>query len=93
MDIAEALQAKGYEIDRRRIVLKQPIKETGDYAVKVRLHREVLLDVPVHVTAIGGEEVAEQKAEKKPRRAKKSADETESAQLDAATAPSEEAAE
>ena len=76
MDIAEALQAKGYEIDRRKIVLKQPIKETGEYTVKVRLHREVLLDVPVHVTAIGGEEVAEPKAEKKPRRAKKNADES-----------------
>jgi len=75
MDIADALQAKGYEIDRRKIVLKQPIKETGEYSVKVRLHREVLLDVPVHVTAIGGEEVAEPKAEKKPRRAKKNAEE------------------
>src|SRR6478672_2712239 len=71
MDIAEALQAKGYEIDRRKIVLKQPIKETGEYTVKVRLHRDVLLDVPVHVTAIGGEEVAEPKTEKKPRRTKK----------------------
>jgi large subunit ribosomal protein L9 len=93
MDIAEALQAKGYEIDRRKIVLKQPIKETGEYTVKVRLHREVLLDVPVHVTAIGGEEVAEPKAEKKPRRAKKNADESapgESAETN--SAPSEEAA-
>jgi len=71
MDIAEALQAKGYEIDRRKIALKHPIKETGEYHVKVRLHREVLLDVPVTITAVGGEEIAEPKAEKKPRRAKK----------------------
>ena len=35
MDIADALQAKGYEIDRRKIVLKDPIKETGEYTVKV----------------------------------------------------------
>ena len=55
MDIAEALQAKGYEIDRRRIVLKDAIKETGEYVVKVKLHREVTLDVPVTVTAEGGE--------------------------------------
>src|SRR3954447_23140245 len=68
MDIAEALQAKGYEIDRRKIVLRQPIKETGDFNVKVKLHRDVLLDVPVHVTAIGGDEVTAPKAEKKPRR-------------------------
>jgi large subunit ribosomal protein L9 len=80
MDIAEALREKGYEIDRRKVVLRQPIKETGDYTVKVRLHREVLLDVPVHVTAIGGEEVTEEpKAEKKTRRSakKKAADEAE----------------
>src|SRR5438034_5778195 len=70
MDIAQALQEKGYEIDRRKIVLRHPIKETGDYTVKVRLHREVLMDVPVHVTAIGGEVVEEPKKEKKPRRAK-----------------------
>lgn len=55
MDIAEALQAKGYEIDRRRIVLREPIKETGEYTVNVKLHREVTLQVPVTVTAEGGE--------------------------------------
>src|SRR5436305_4139154 len=33
MDIAEALQAKGYEIDRRKIALRDAIKETGDYTV------------------------------------------------------------
>lgn len=55
MDIAEALQAKGYEIDRRRIALKEAIKETGEYTVNVKLHREVTLAVPVKVTAEGGE--------------------------------------
>ncbi|MBP7416862.1 MAG: 50S ribosomal protein L9 [Pyrinomonadaceae bacterium] len=55
MDIAEALQAKGYEIDRRRIALKDAIKETGEYTVNVKLHREVTLAVPVTVTAEGGE--------------------------------------
>lgn len=56
MDIAEALQAKGYEIDRRRIALREPIKETGEYTVNVKLHREVTLQVPVTVTAEGGVE-------------------------------------
>src|SRR3954454_6945961 len=37
MDVAEALREKSYEIDRRKVVLRQPIKETGDYTVKVRL--------------------------------------------------------
>lgn len=55
MDIAEALKAKGYEIDRRKISLKDAIKETGDYTVNVKLHREVTLAVPISVTAEGGE--------------------------------------
>ncbi len=53
MDIADALKAKGYEIDRRKIQLKDTIKETGDYTVNVKLHREVILEIPVSVTAEG----------------------------------------
>lgn len=68
MDIAQALQAKGYEIDRRRINLKDAIKETGEYTVKVKLHREVTLEVPVTVTAEGAEAAAP-KAEKKSAKA------------------------
>ena len=55
MDIAEALQAKGYEIDRRKIALRDAIKETGEYTVNVKLHREVTLTVPVTVRAEGSE--------------------------------------
>jgi len=72
MDIAEALQAKGYEIDRRKISLRDAIKETGEYTVKVKLHREVTLEVPVTVKAEGGEEVAA--AEKKGRKKKEEAE-------------------
>lgn len=72
MDIAEALQAKGYEIDRRKISLKDAIKETGEYTVKVKLHREVTLEVPVSVTAEGGEDV-EAAPEKKGRKKKEEA--------------------
>lgn len=65
MDIAEALQQKGYEIDRRKIVLKDAIKETGEYTVNVKLHREVTLSVPVTVTGEGGEmPVKEEKVKK-----------------------------
>jgi len=66
MDVAEALQAKGYEIDRRKIVLKDAIKETGEYTVNVKLYRDVILAVPVIVTAEGGETEAkpERKAKK-----------------------------
>ena len=64
MDIAEAFTAKGYEIDRRKIVLKEAIKETGDYTVNVKLHREVTLAVPVRVTGEGGEMPVKEEAAK-----------------------------
>ena len=70
MDIAEALQAKGYEIDRRKIALKDAIKETGDFTVNVKLHREVTLAVPVTVTAEGAE--AEEAKPRKSAKAKTS---------------------
>lgn len=54
MDIAEGLRAKGYEVDRRKISLKEAIKETGDYTVNVKLHREVTLAIPVSVKTEGG---------------------------------------
>jgi large subunit ribosomal protein L9 len=53
MDIAEALKEKGYEIDRRKISLRDPIKETGEFTVPVRLHRDVTVEVPVVVAAEG----------------------------------------
>ncbi len=59
MDIAEALRERGYEIDRRRIQLREAIKETGDFTVNVRLHREVIVEVPVVVSPEGGAPVAE----------------------------------
>ena len=49
MDIAEAFAAKGYEIERRKITLKDPIKEIGEYEVPVKLHREVTTNVKVVV--------------------------------------------
>jgi len=49
MDIAEGLAAKGYEIDRKRIQLKDPIKEVGEYGVPIKLHRDVTADLKVVV--------------------------------------------
>ena len=49
MDIADAFTAKGYEIDRRRIILKDPIKEPGEFEVPIKLHREVTTNVKVVV--------------------------------------------
>ena len=52
-DIAEALAKQGFEVDRRKIQLADPIKTVGEYAVAVRLHREVTAQVKVHVAAEG----------------------------------------
>jgi large subunit ribosomal protein L9 len=57
MDIAHALKDQGYEIDRRRIVLREPIKRFGNYTVPVRLHRDVTVELPVSVLGEGGVEV------------------------------------
>ena len=57
MDIAQALKEQGYELDRRKIVLREPIKRFGNYAVPVRLHRDVTVELPVKVLGEGGVEV------------------------------------
>jgi large subunit ribosomal protein L9 len=49
-DIANALERQNYTIDRRKIALADPIKQLGDYTVPVRLHRDVSVDIVVHVT-------------------------------------------
>ena len=63
MDVAEALKAQGYDIDRRKIVLKDTIKETGEYTVSVKLHREVAIEIPLTVTAEGATETPAEKTE------------------------------
>jgi large subunit ribosomal protein L9 len=64
-DIAEALTAKGFDIDKRRIGLREPIKKLGEQTVPVKLHREVVVQLPVKVVAEGKPETtpAELKAE------------------------------
>ena len=57
MDIAHALKDQGYEIDRRKIVLREPIKRFGNYTVPVRLHRDVTVELPIQVLGEGGVEV------------------------------------
>jgi large subunit ribosomal protein L9 len=49
MDIAEAFAEKGFEVDRRRVLLKDPIKEPGEFEVPVKLHREVTTNIKVVV--------------------------------------------
>jgi len=48
-DVADALAAQHYNIDRRRIQLDEPIKQLGEYKVPVRLHKEVTVEITVVV--------------------------------------------
>ena len=48
-DVADALAAKGYTIDRRKVQLDEPIKQLGEFKVPVRLHKEVTAEVTVVV--------------------------------------------
>jgi large subunit ribosomal protein L9 len=48
-DISAALEKQGYTIDRREVILEDPIKTLGDYKVTLKLHREVSVEIPVHV--------------------------------------------
>lgn len=49
MDIAEGPEAKGFAIDKRKILLEEPIKTVGEYTVPLRLHRQVTASVKVNV--------------------------------------------
>jgi large subunit ribosomal protein L9 len=51
IDIAEELHKKGFEIDRRKIHLEEPLKQLGEFQVPVRLHKEVTVSVPIQVVA------------------------------------------
>jgi large subunit ribosomal protein L9 len=50
-DIAEALAAKGFDVDRRKLQLAEPIKHLGEVQVPVKLHRDVTAQVKVKVVA------------------------------------------
>ena len=54
-DIAEFLKAKGFEIDRRKLILPEPIKAVGEYTVPLKLHREVTVPLKVRVAKEGSE--------------------------------------
>lgn len=67
MDIAEALKQRGYDVDRHRLHLREPLKRVGDFTVPLRLHREVTVDLQVKVAPEGevivGHMTPEQEAE------------------------------
>ena len=55
--VAEELQKKGLEIDRKIIVIKDNIKEVGTYTAVVKLHKEVTATINLNVVSENNEEV------------------------------------
>ncbi len=51
MDIAKAIADKGYEVDRKKIVLPEPIKALGEYDIPIKLSPDVTATVKVRVVA------------------------------------------
>ncbi|WP_352420904.1 50S ribosomal protein L9 [Proteiniphilum sp.] len=51
IQVSDALKEKGYEVDRKLIVIKDQVKEVGNYNAVVRLHKEVSVDIPFEVVA------------------------------------------
>jgi large subunit ribosomal protein L9 len=52
-DVAEFLKAKGIEIDKRKVLLDEPIKRLGDHEVKIKLHPEVVATLKLMVSKEG----------------------------------------
>ena len=52
-DISDALEAKNFTIDRRKVQLEEPIRTLGEHKVPVRLHRDVTTEVTVNVVRAG----------------------------------------
>jgi large subunit ribosomal protein L9 len=52
-DIAECLKAKGFDIDRRKLILPEAIKAIGSFDVPLKLHREVAVSLKVQVVKEG----------------------------------------
>ena len=53
-DIAEFLKSKGFEIDRRKLILPEPIKTVGTHSVPLKLHRDLTVTIKVLVAKGGG---------------------------------------
>lgn len=51
IQIADGLAEKGFEVDRKLIVIKDQVKEVGNYVATVKLHKEVSVEIPFEVVA------------------------------------------
>ena len=67
LDLVDWLTSQNFEIDRKRIDLREPIKALGEHSVPIRLHREVIASLRVRVEAENQpEKKSEAKTEEKP---------------------------
>jgi len=57
-DIAHALELEGYEVDRRKIHLENPLRTIGEFHVPIKLHREVSAHLQVNIKSDAPEKVA-----------------------------------
>lgn len=51
IQIADALKEKGFDIDRKKIVIKDAVKEVGNYTATAKLHKEVSVEIPFEVVS------------------------------------------
>lgn len=51
IQLAEELQKKGFEVDRKNIIIKDQVKEVGSYTATVKFHKEVTLEIPFEVVS------------------------------------------
>ena len=69
-DVAEALEAQGFPVDKRKVNLHEPLKQLGEFDVPVKIHREVTAHVKVRIVPLAGQAhphpPAAQAAESKP---------------------------
>lgn len=51
IQVSEALEKQGYNVDRKVIVIKEPVKEVGQYKAIAKLHKEVSVEIPFEVVS------------------------------------------
>jgi large subunit ribosomal protein L9 len=88
--IAEKVEASGIKIDRRRIDMREPIKEVGEHKVSVKLLRELVASLTVIVVAEGGpspedEQIEEEREDRRERRRRRDQEDDEDEEEDQRT--------
>jgi large subunit ribosomal protein L9 len=91
-DITAELAERGFELDRRRVMLEHPIKEIGNFEVEINIHRDIQLTLPVFVVRPGEQPVRGGEAAKAGEAAEAEVAEVEVAEVEVAAEPEAEAA-